>query len=586
MTYKFTAPPKDDAEPLTEAEHEFVEDLSSAIVLLEQERSVFDTNFEKEKAPTISEKISAKSKIASDRSSALKLMEKEKAKLDTMFKEKKLSAEDYHTQKRIIENTVKRVKEQYDDMAASAERDEQYDLKKALKRAYNPVHRTMDRIEAKIDSKIDSTYDKVVQKYEDRVKSTSDSMKELRDKATIKGKEFHTTNQKQKAPVKGKAGKAGAVTESTIDEVDGLSVFIEYMIESELESLSNHDVKEGPHTLESLNKAFNKGTITRAEYIQSIKNADTKGDVKEESVTTMMPQVPVDNPVLTKTFESANDFMKYVVESAFGNFERFSKEGSFYSSATTADTKLAKLTKLFEHAVDVEMGMDSVLESVSDIVGEELLLEATENSNNGKLNSVNGVDEMKNLFSRTYGGYNKFWGKMLESAGNYYESNVYLTEAANIDKDIKPIIEKLNKKGYKTKYSCAGHPGSFSKKDSNHDNVSYGRRYSYAHIMFDGNYNFPGAPKHWYFRTVDGKDYLDIREPHVNDSKHRSPEDGGEWKNKYMDTLKTWVDNLPSANESKDIHVDKKGTKDDVVTESVSEAMERTYEEMMLDLSL
>ena len=577
MTYKFTAPPKVDAEPLTEAEHDFVEELSSAIVILEN--GATDSTSKEEKPPTISEKISAKSKIASDRSSALKTMEKEKAKLDTMFKEKKISAEDYHTQKRIIENTVNRVKEKYDEMAVSAERDEQYDLKKALDRAYNPVYRTMDRIEAKINS----AYGKAVQKHEDRVKSTSDTMKELRDKATIKGKEFHTTNQKQKAPVK---GKAGAVTESAMDEVDGLSIFIEYMIESELESLSNRDVKEGPHTLESLNKAFNKGTITRAEYIESIKKADNQADVKEESVETMIPQVPVDKPVLTKTFESANDFMKYIVESTFGNFERFSKEGSFYSSVTTADTKLAKLTKLFEHAVDVEMGMDYVLESVSDIVGDEVLLEATENSSNGKLNSVNGVDEMKNLFSRTYGGYNKFWGKMLESAGNYYESNVYLTEAANIDKDMKPIIEKLNKKGYKTKYSCAGHPGSFSKKDTNHDNVSYRRRYSYAHIMFDGNYNFPGAPKHWYFRTVDGKDYLDIREPHVNDSKHRSSEDGSEWKDKYMDTLKTWVDNLPSANDSEDIHVDKKGTKDDVVTESVSEAMERTYEEMMLDLSL
>ena len=577
MTYKFTAPPKVDAEPLTEAEHDFVEELSSAIVILEN--GATDSTSKEEKPPTISEKISAKSKIASDRSSALKTMEKEKAKLDTMFKEKKISAEDYHTQKRIIENTVKRVKEKYDEMAAGAERNEQYDLRKALNRAYNPVYRTMDRIEAKINS----AYGKAVQKHEDRVKSTSDTMKELRDKATIKGKEFHTTNQKQKAPVK---GKAGAVTESAMDEVDGLSIFIEYMIESELESLSNRDVKEGPHTLESLNKAFNKGTITRAEYTESIKKADNQADVKEESVETMIPQVPVDKPVLTKTFESANDFMKYIVESTFGNFERFSKEGSFYSSVTTADTKLAKLTKLFEHAVDVEMGMDYVLESVSDIVGDEVLLEATENSSNGKLNSVNGVDEMKNLFSRTYGGYNKFWGKMLESAGIYYESNVYLTEAANIDKDMKPIIEKLNKKGYKTKNSCAGHPGSFSKKDTNHDNVSYGRRYSYAHIMFDGNYNFPGAPKHWYFRTVDGKDYLDIREPHVNDAKQRNSEDGTEWKDKYMDTLKTWVDNLPSANDSEDIHVDKKGTKDDVVTESVSEAMERTYEEMMLDLSL
>ena len=559
MTYKFTAPPKVDAELLTEAEQEIAEDLADAIILLEAELPMEVTQ-------------NMKNEFKKNRSEGLEVVNKQKEKLEKMYKDKKISSEDYHVQKQVIDRSIKRIEERYSSDMYYAKQKEDDDLRKALARARNPIYRTADKIEAKMASK-----------GKKMVRSTTDTMKDLYNKASTKGKELQKTNKKQETEAK---SKSKAVTESGNDDVDGIYVFIEYMVESELESLINKDVKEGPHTLESLNKAFNKGTITRAEYIQSIKNVDSKGDVKEESVTTMMPQVPVDKPVLTKTFESANDFMKYVVESAFGNFERFSKEGSFYSSATTADTKLAKLTKLFEHAVDVEMGMEAVLESVSDIVGEEVLLEAVESNNNGKLNTVNGVDEMKNLFSRTYGGYNKFWGKMLESAGNYYESNVYLTEAANIDKDMKPIIEKLNKKGYKTKYSCAGHPGSFSKKDSNHDNVSYGRRYSYAHIMFDGNYNFPGAPKHWYFRTVDGKDYLDIREPHVSDAKHRNSEDGAEWKDKYMDTLKTWVDNLPSANDSEDIHVDKKGTKDDVVTESVSEAMERTYEEMMLDLSL
>jgi hypothetical protein len=141
-------------------------------------------------------------------------------------------------------------------------------------------------------------------------------------------------------------------------------------------------------------------------------------------------------------------------------------------------------------------------------------------------------------------------------------------EAANIDSEIKPVIELLNNKGYKTKYSSAGHVHLRKKEDNYRDGVFYGKLYSDARIMFDGDYDFPKPPKHWVWKNVDNNDYLDII-PIAYDKKNGSPDEAfAKWKKNYMETLRTWVDNLPDQNksENKVITKDRKGRV--VVTES------------------
>lgn len=136
-----------------------------------------------------------------------------------------------------------------------------------------------------------------------------------------------------------------------------------------------------------------------------------------------------------------------------------------------------------------------------------------------------------------------------------------MIEAANIEDDIKPIIELLNSKGYKTKYSSSGHTKLRKKSDNDRNGVYYDKLYSDARIMFDDNYNFPKAPKYWVWKTVEGKDYLDII-PIRYDKKDGTPQEAfSKWKAKYMGTLKTWADNLPEQNKSDDkaIITDKKG---------------------------
>ena len=127
---------------------------------------------------------------------------------------------------------------------------------------------------------------------------------------------------------------------------------------------------------------------------------------------------------------------------------------------------------------------------------------------------------------------------------------VVTLEAANIDAEIKPIIAELNRKGYKTKYSSAGHTKLRKKEDVGRDGVYYGKLYSDARIMFDDDYDFPKAPKHWVWKTVEDKDYLDII-PQTYDSKDGTPDEAfAKWKANYMGTLRTWVENLPDRSES------------------------------------
>lgn len=145
------------------------------------------------------------------------------------------------------------------------------------------------------------------------------------------------------------------------------------------------------------------------------------------------------------------------------------------------------------------------------------------------------------------------------------EDQEYTCEAANIDSEIKEVIDKLNAKGYKTKYSSAGHTQLRKKSDIDDNGVYYGKLYSDARIMFDSDYEFPKAPKYWVWKTVDDKDYLDII-PIPYNPKDGTPEEAfSKWKVNYMGTLRTWVDNLPTESKT-DGKTEIKDTKDRVKT--------------------
>ena len=130
------------------------------------------------------------------------------------------------------------------------------------------------------------------------------------------------------------------------------------------------------------------------------------------------------------------------------------------------------------------------------------------------------------------------------------------TEAANMEDEIKPIVEKLNAKGYKVKYASPGHRNLRKKEDKEPDGVYYDNLYSDARIMFKDLYKFPDAPKYWHWRVVDGCSYLDIS-PKKYDKKDGTPDEAfAKWKENYMYNLREYVDKLESKVERTEESVD------------------------------
>ena len=140
---------------------------------------------------------------------------------------------------------------------------------------------------------------------------------------------------------------------------------------------------------------------------------------------------------------------------------------------------------------------------------------------------------------------NKIKGKWTVGDKVEYESTI--TEAADIEEEMKPIVDILNSKGFKVKYANPGHLNFRSKHDGKRDGVMYNKIYSDAHIQFDGNYGIK-APEYWSFRTTKDGDYLDVKEP-TNEINTNNREEinnfRGNYKKKYMASLKSWAESLP-----------------------------------------
>lgn len=136
---------------------------------------------------------------------------------------------------------------------------------------------------------------------------------------------------------------------------------------------------------------------------------------------------------------------------------------------------------------------------------------------------------------------------------NNVEEFFSLESSTEIDEDIKPIIETLNNKGYKTKYSCSGHPSSRIKEDKFRDGVLYNKLYSTARIVFDGRYDIE-APKYWDLKQLnDEKDTALYVIPPTFKIVDGLPKDiFYKWKDKYMNSLETWANKLPNAGEKKE----------------------------------
>ena len=124
-----------------------------------------------------------------------------------------------------------------------------------------------------------------------------------------------------------------------------------------------------------------------------------------------------------------------------------------------------------------------------------------------------------------------------------FESVAMEASKEDIDPDITDVINKLNKLGYTTKYSCSGHTKSRIKEDGYRNGIYHGALYTTARIVFADDYKL-NPPKGWKKKTFDGKIgfYPEIKQ---YDYSQGVPDDAfDEWKKDYMASLRDWVDKL------------------------------------------
>ena len=130
------------------------------------------------------------------------------------------------------------------------------------------------------------------------------------------------------------------------------------------------------------------------------------------------------------------------------------------------------------------------------------------------------------------------------------EAEFMEAEDEDIDDDIKPTIDLLNKLGYGTKYSCSGHSKTRISDDNMGDGIYKGKLYSTARITFDRDYKFKIIPRGWY-QNPNMKVSSIYVEPLKYNPKDGSPDEAfKKWKEGYMTSLKAWVEDLKTAKEN------------------------------------
>lgn len=225
--------------------------------------------------------------------------------------------------------------------------------------------------------------------------------------------------------------------------------------------------------------------------------------------------------------------------------------------------KCAKNLKTYSMIVENKDFSNIVVTNNSEINVKESFFDDEETIVNSFMVTLESMKEMIENLNKTgnedvVSVLEKAYNNMLETTAEIeltteeYTDELY-DEAAEMEDEIRPIVETLNRKGYKVKYANPGHLNFRSNKDGKRDGLKYGKLYFDAHIQFDGEYGIK-APEYWNFRTTQNGDYLDVQDityPNKVTNKKDIMEKRAAYKRDFMNSLKKWADSLPEFNGDK-----------------------------------
>lgn len=306
--------------------------------------------------------------------------------------------------------------------------------------------------------------------------------------------------------------------------------------------------KENPTANQNKIKALQKENEDLKKKISYIKESSDDNKVIKD-ITDAFNEVDLQlNSLAEEAIRLSEDeeFKRFVKEATRNAIAAAQQAANDAQNIAITQSTMTAQQMMFLNSADDVIDDDVVFEkATSKVSARRFLTKQTRylDSFKNKLMKVPGVTK------KTVDSIGKFIDHQRKKLTRLFNSKT-VTEAANMEDEIRPIVSTLNKKGYKVKYSSPGHIKLRKKEDKEPDGVYRGKLYSDARIMFDGKYKLPDAPKYWYFRNVDDCDYLDIEPITYNDKDGTPDEAFAKWKDSYMASLKDWVNNLKDASNS------------------------------------
>lgn len=236
---------------------------------------------------------------------------------------------------------------------------------------------------------------------------------------------------------------------------------------------------------------------------------------------------------------------------------------------------------------DLEAEMESFFGDIN--VGSELFTESNNTDNTNRVNvdnerlyleeSMKEIDHLCKMSGITSPSTSVKEGEdafIFEGYDEGSENSTPFFEEGDktIDEDIRPIVEKLNSKGYKTIASCSGHPSARVKDDRYRDGVRYKKLYSTARIVFDKIYDFPNIPDGWTKKVMeeDQRVGIYVDPPRFKIIDGLPEKQYANWKRRYMRALEKWADELPKEGDTKETDtsdVSLESVMEDVVTDAM-----------------